>query len=67
MDGYETARRIRALPGGGARQLIAITGWGQASDRERSREAGFKLHLTKPVSLPVLLEALKEMHPTPPP
>jgi PAS domain S-box-containing protein len=49
IDGYETARRIRALPGGERLQLIAVTGWGQHEDKERARAAGFDAHLTKPV------------------
>jgi CheY-like chemotaxis protein len=49
MDGYEVARRLRADPAFRTARLIAITGWGQDSDRERSREAGFDLHLVKPV------------------
>jgi CheY-like chemotaxis protein len=46
MDGYEAARRIRAL--GRPIVLVALTGWGQDEDRERSLEAGFDHHLTKP-------------------
>ena len=51
IDGYELARRIRALPGGADVHLIAVTGYGQASDRERAASAGFDRHLVKPVSL----------------
>ncbi|MBA2605005.1 MAG: response regulator [Acidobacteria bacterium] len=47
MDGYEAARRIRDLLGS-AVVLVALTGWGQDEDRQRSREAGFNHHLTKP-------------------
>lgn len=50
MDGYETARRIRAI----AKPeliLIALTGYGQADDREKARAAGFDFHLTKPVGI----------------
>jgi CheY-like chemotaxis protein len=39
--------------------LIALTGWGQESDRRRSQEAGFNTHLTKPVDLSVLSELLE--------
>jgi signal transduction histidine kinase/CheY-like chemotaxis protein len=53
MDGYDVARRIRALPGQHM-LLVALTGWGQAEDRRRSSEAGFDLHLTKPVKGPKL-------------
>jgi CheY-like chemotaxis protein len=48
MDGYETARRLRELPGLAAVRLAALTGWGAAQDRERSRAAGFDHHLLKP-------------------
>jgi CheY-like chemotaxis protein len=49
MDGYELARRLRALPGLERVCLIAVTGYGQSEDRARSREAGFDAHLVKPV------------------
>ncbi|WNG32897.1 response regulator [Archangium violaceum] len=51
MDGYEVARRIRQRTTGAGLRLVAITGYGQASDRKRSREAGFDAHLVKPVEL----------------
>jgi PAS domain S-box-containing protein len=51
MDGFETARRIRALPGGREIVLVALTGWGQDEDRRRTAEAGFDEHLTKPVDM----------------
>jgi PAS domain S-box-containing protein len=49
MDGYEVARQLRAREAFRAARLIAMTGWGQDADRERSRQAGFDLHLVKPV------------------
>jgi CheY-like chemotaxis protein len=50
LSGYEVARRLRSLPGlEPTPRLIALTGWGQAEDRARSREAGFEVHLVKPV------------------
>jgi signal transduction histidine kinase len=49
IDGYEVARRIRAEPWGRDLTLVAITGWGQESDRRRSHAAGFDSHLVKPV------------------
>jgi PAS domain S-box-containing protein len=49
MDGYELSRELRALPGLTALRVIAITGYGQASDAVRSTAAGFEAHLTKPV------------------
>jgi CheY-like chemotaxis protein len=50
LDGYELARRLRAVPGGRRIGLIAITGYGQAEDQRRAYEAGFDAHLTKPVA-----------------
>jgi PAS domain S-box-containing protein len=58
MDGYELGRRLHALPGLEALQLVALTGYGQASDRERSRAAGFSQHLVKPVELVVIEKLL---------
>jgi signal transduction histidine kinase len=49
LNGYDAARAIRSQPWGKDIFLIALTGWGQADDRRRSREAGFDRHLTKPV------------------
>jgi CheY-like chemotaxis protein len=49
MDGYEVARRLRALDDNPVRLLAALTGYGQEQDRERSAAAGFDVHLTKPV------------------
>jgi signal transduction histidine kinase len=50
MDGYETARHMRRLAWGKRVRLIALTGWGQQQDRIRTAEAGFDIHLVKPVS-----------------
>ena len=50
MDGYETARHLRRLSWGKQARLIALTGWGQQQDRVRTAEAGFDVHLVKPVS-----------------
>jgi signal transduction histidine kinase len=58
LDGYETARRLRALPGVPPFRIVALTGWGQEIDRTRSREAGFERHLVKPVEPEELLRAL---------
>ncbi|MBA3231593.1 MAG: response regulator [Acidobacteria bacterium] len=51
MDGYEVAERLRSSPGTHRPVLVALTGYGQDSDRQRSREAGFDHHLVKPVDL----------------
>jgi len=58
MDGYELARRLRAMANSASMRLIAVTGWGRDADRERSREAGFDLHLVKPVDPAELARAL---------
>jgi signal transduction histidine kinase/ActR/RegA family two-component response regulator len=57
LDGYEVARRIRAALGAAPR-LIAVTGYGRAEDRRLSREAGFDVHLVKPVAPEQLTAAL---------
>ncbi len=49
LNGYELARRIRALPGAQHVTLVAVTGWGQENDKRRAREAGFDHHMVKPV------------------
>jgi PAS domain S-box-containing protein len=51
MDGYELARRLRELPEMSTVPLVAVTGYGQESDRKRAQEAGFQEHLVKPVDL----------------
>jgi PAS domain S-box-containing protein len=51
IDGYELARRLRAMPGMEALKLAALTGYGQPNDKERARAAGFDEHLVKPISL----------------
>ena len=54
LDGYEVARVVRANPTGKSALLIAVTGYGQAEDRQRSSEVGFDAHLVKPVSQSLL-------------
>ncbi|HEX5631868.1 MAG TPA: ATP-binding protein, partial [Gemmatimonadales bacterium] len=51
MDGYEVATRIRAMPGQERVRIFALSGYGHAADRRRSREAGFDGHLVKPIKL----------------
>jgi PAS domain S-box-containing protein len=58
MDGYELGRRLRQTYGDALR-LVALTGYGQASDRERSRAAGFAAHLVKPIGLDALERILR--------
>jgi signal transduction histidine kinase len=58
LDGCEVARRIRAESWGRDAVLVALTGWGQEIDRRRSREAGFDMHLVKPVDPATLCDML---------
>ncbi|WP_082549015.1 response regulator [Rhizobacter sp. Root404] len=51
MNGYEFARELRRRRGGRTALLVATTGWGQAEDRRRAMEAGFDVHMVKPIDL----------------
>jgi two-component system, sensor histidine kinase len=64
MDGYEVARRIRAMPSGNGTPLIALTGWGQQEDVRRCFEAGFDHHLVKPLDVDKLWEIIVGATPT---
>ncbi len=57
LNGYEVAQRIREKAWGESMYLIAVTGWGQDEDRQRSSEVGLNLHMVKPVE-PAALEKL---------
>ena len=58
MDGFEVARRLRADPRHAGMFLIALTGYGQATDRAYGRQAGFDEHLVKPVNVDEILSLL---------
>ena len=58
IDGYEIARRIRASPDQSHVRLIALTGYGQAEDRQRAKASGFDAHLVKPVEFAALQHVL---------
>ena len=58
MDGYEVARQLRLRPSSRRVTLIALTGWGQQQDRDRTADAGFDAHLVKPVAEAQLFRAL---------
>ena len=60
LSGYEVATALRKEPWGKAMQLIALTGWGQESDRLHSKAAGFDWHLTKPIDLDTLCTVLQD-------
>jgi CheY-like chemotaxis protein/anti-sigma regulatory factor (Ser/Thr protein kinase) len=60
LNGYDVCRRMRREPWGAGVLIVAVTGWGQDADKRRAREAGFDLHLTKPMdpaAVAVLLES----------
>jgi CheY-like chemotaxis protein len=59
MDGFELAAHLRELPGLGDVHLVAVTGYGQPSDHQKTREAGFHDHLVKPVSVEAIDAALR--------
>jgi len=61
LDGFETCRRIRDTSRGRDMLVIALTGWGQADDRSRTRDAGFDAHLVKPVDLELLFRTINEL------
>jgi CheY-like chemotaxis protein len=54
MDGFQVARRLRAERSLEGLRLIALTGWGQEEDRQRTRAEGFDHHLIKPVDINLL-------------
>jgi PAS domain S-box-containing protein len=61
MDGYELARRLRSLDGLTKIKLVAVTGYGQPSDRQKSQAAGFDAHLVKPISVETLQRTLETL------
>jgi CheY-like chemotaxis protein len=58
LDGYEVCRRIRQIPAMRQVVVVAVTGWGQAQDKQRALEVGFDAHLTKPVDPDALAQLL---------
>jgi CheY-like chemotaxis protein len=63
IDGYEVARRLRQHPATAGIRLIALTGYGLAEDQRRVLEAGFDLHLVKPVDIDDLIKAIASCAP----
>lgn len=63
FDGYTVARLLRMEPATADVRLVAVTGYGSPADQQQAREAGFELHLTKPVDLGTLEEYLKGLRP----
>jgi CheY-like chemotaxis protein len=66
MDGYHVARALRTRPELKQSLLVAVTGFAQESDRRRCQEAGFDLHLIKPVETAQLHALLHDLAPVPP-
>lgn len=67
MDGYELAARLRELPGLGSTRLVALTGYGQESDRRKTQAAGFQYHLVKPVDFEAIEDVVSDRRPVPDP
>jgi CheY-like chemotaxis protein len=63
MDGYQLAETLRSLPGTEEMWIVALTGYGQESDRMKATAAGFNRHLVKPISLDALTTLLREYPP----
>jgi CheY-like chemotaxis protein len=63
LDGYEVARMLRGQFGWDKLRIVAVTAYGQQSDRDRSRQAGFDAHVVKPVSLELVKSILGTMFP----
>lgn len=61
LNGYEAARKIREEPWGKKMVLVALTGWGQDEDRQKSREAGFNGHMVKPIDHAELMKLLASL------
>ncbi len=60
LDGLQATRQIRAQPWGKSMLVVALTGWGQPMDRQRSREAGMDIHLVKPIDLAEIAKVLAQ-------
>jgi CheY-like chemotaxis protein len=61
MDGCELARRLRSMPGMAQAILIAVTGYGQEQDKQKTRDAGFDFHFVKPINTEKLLTLLAQV------
>ncbi|MFO0929312.1 MAG: PAS domain S-box protein [Gemmataceae bacterium] len=61
VNGYEVARQLREEPWGEHVALVAVTGWGQETDKQRAAEVGFDHHLTKPVAPQTITQLMKTL------
>ena len=64
ISGYDVARQVRSSSWGNHTRIVALTGWGNADDRVRSKEAGIDQHLVKPVQPGALMALLTELRDT---
>ncbi len=64
MNGYEACRLIREQPWGKNMVLVALTGWGQEEDRQKSKDSGFDGHIVKPVEQAAVMKLLAELERT---
>ena len=65
INGYDVCRRVRARDEGAARTIVAVTGWGQPQDVQRSKDCGFDLHLVKPIDIDKLTSLIDSLPPAP--
>ena len=63
MNGYDACTRMRGTPWGKGIHIIALSGWGQEEDRKRSTDAGFDVHLVKPIDGATLRRMISELPP----
>lgn len=61
MNGYQLAREIRKLPGYETVPMVAVTGYSMFDDKERSTNAGFTAHMTKPIDPRALLDLIEQL------
>jgi two-component system CheB/CheR fusion protein len=61
MNGYQLAQALRELPGYKTVPLVAVTGYAMFDDQERSRNAGFNAHMTKPIDPRALLDLIEQL------
>jgi CheY-like chemotaxis protein len=61
MNGYELARELRGMAGYETVPLVALTGYSKFDDRQRSLDAGFNAHLTKPIEPRELLDLIEQL------
>jgi CheY-like chemotaxis protein len=61
MNGYQLAKALRLLPGYETVPMVAVTGYSMFDDRERSMNAGFTAHMTKPIDPRALLDLIEQL------